>query len=238
MYFIEIFCTINVFVDFKVPRASLHPPHLTDSNGLPALIPFCAYGGNMRILGEYIDGLDFPVCNAFKPTILDGELCYALDLKRLELERSGVASKAGRGKGLLLAIDKGISIEPHHHEEEMIEVNRDFIRTELKSTGKRARLNILTSHRHEDSRPGIYTLQVLKKMTGTDNFLAMPDDLKKCQIEQKEECRSRRYVEEVKSRCGCLPWSLTTLVPDQVGSINSDKFQKYDCECVLSFFKF
>ena len=74
----------------------------------------------MRILGEYIDGLDFPVCNAFKPTILDGELCYALDLKRLELDRSGVGSKAGRGKGLLLAIDKGISIEPHHHEESLI----------------------------------------------------------------------------------------------------------------------
>ena len=190
----------------------------------------------MTILGKHIEGLNFPVCNSFKPTILDGELCYVLDLNHLESERSGLVSRAGRGKGLLLAIDKGISIEPQH-DENMVEV-KDLIRTELKSTGKRARLNILTSHRHEDSRPGIYTLQVLKKMTGTDNFLAMSDDLKKCQIEQKEECRSRRYVEEVKSRCGCLPWSLTTLVPDQVGSINSDKFQKYDYECVLSFFKF
>ena len=96
----------------------------------------------MTILGEYIDGLDFPVCNAFKPTILDGELCYVLDLKHLETESNGVVSKAGRGKGLLLAIDKGISIEPKH-DENMVEV-KDLIRTELKSTGKRARLNILT----------------------------------------------------------------------------------------------
>ena len=63
--------------DPSIAGLSLHPPHLTDSKGLPALIPFCAYRGNMRIMGEHINGLDFPVCNAFKPKIIDGELCYA-----------------------------------------------------------------------------------------------------------------------------------------------------------------
>ena len=209
---------VNLFcLDPILERISLHPPHLTDTKGLPAFIPFCAYGGNMKILGEYIDGLDFPVCNAFKPTILDGELCYALDFKRLESE-SGFVSKAGRGKGLLLSIDKGISIEPQIDKNKH-EMKRDFIRTELKRTGKRARLHILTSHRYEDSRPGIYTLKDVKQMAGTDNFLAMPDDVKKCQIEQKEECRSRRYVQEVQSKCGCIPWYLSTLVSDQVGSL-------------------
>ena len=169
----------------------------------------------MNILGENINGLDFPVCNTFKPQILDGDLCYALDIKTLASKRRMI-TKAGRGKGLLLAIDNGISIEPEV--DENIITMKGFIRTELKTTGKRARLHILTSFRHKDDRPGIYTLWDLKQMAGTDNFLAMPDDVKNCQIEPKEECRSRRYVEEVQSKCGCIPWSLSTLVPDQVES--------------------
>ena len=153
----------------------------------------------MNILGEHINGLDFPVCNTFKPKILDGELCYALNIKTLASQKRMI-SKAGRGKGLLLAIDNGISIEPEV--DENIMTMKGFIRTELKITGKRARLHILTSFRHEDSRPGIYSLWNLKQMAGTDNFLAMPDEVKNCQIEAKEECRSQRYVEQVKSKCG------------------------------------
>ena len=173
----------------------------------------------MKILGEKINGLKFSVCNAFKPTILDGEVCYALNIKDLISERS-VVSKAGRGEGLLLAVDNGISIEPLD-DKSITEVKEDIIRTKLKNAGKRARFHILTLHRHEDSRPGTYTLKDLKKMAGTENFLAMPDEMKKCQIEPKEECRSRRYVQEVQSKCGCLPWSLSALVSvsDQVESL-------------------
>ena len=93
--------------DPTIATASLHPPHLTVSNGLPALIPFCAYQGDMEFFGEYIEGLDFPVCNSFKPKILDGELCFALKFRSQVSE-----SKPGTGEGLLLAIDNGISIEP------------------------------------------------------------------------------------------------------------------------------
>ena len=171
----------------------------------------------MNIMGKYVDALDFPVCNAFKPQILDGELCYGLDLSSIK-SVSKMNNEAGRGNGLLLAIDTGISIEPRI-DKITKEKERGFIRTKLKSTGKRARLHILTSHRHRDSRPGIYTLKDLKLMTGTDNFLAMPDDMKKCQIEPTEECRRRRYVQEVQSKCGCIPWSLSALVSDQVENL-------------------
>lgn len=197
-----------------IARVSHHPPHMTETKGLPALIPFCAYGGNMNIMGEYIDGLDFPVCNAFKPRIIDGELCYALNLKTLALKGS-LKSKAGRGKGLLLAIDNGISIEPEV-DKNIMEIKKGLIRTELKSTGKRARLHILTSHSFVDSRPGMYTMKNLKQMAGTDNFLAMPDDVKKCQIEPTEDCKGRRYVQEVQRQCGCIPWSQSSLVFDEV----------------------
>ena len=164
----------------------------------------------MEVFGEYIEGLDFPVCNNFKPKILNGELCYALNLN------SSRRSRAGRGRGLLLAIDKGISIEPKVHQQNVAK-RKHFIRTELKPTGKKARLHILTSHWHADSRPGKYAMKNLKVMAATDNFLAMPDDVKDCQIETMEDCKSRRYVQEVQKTCGCSPWSLNSVASNQVG---------------------
>ena len=168
----------------------------------------------MKVMGEYVEGLSFPVCNKFKPQILDGELCYVLNVSSLKPEEK-LVSKAGRGKGLLLAIDNGISIEPQSNIN-VIQKKKDFIRTELTSTAKHARLHILTLHRHEDSRPGIYTVKNLKYMTGTESFLSMPDDLKKCQIGPKEDCRSRRYVHEVQKTCGCIPWPLSSVAHGQV----------------------
>ena len=59
---------------------SSHPVHLVTKNSktsLPsAFIPFCAYKTNLALMGEYIEDLEFPVCNSFIPTVLDGQLCY------------------------------------------------------------------------------------------------------------------------------------------------------------------
>ena len=127
-------------------------------------------------------------------------------------------SRAGRGKGLLLAIDHGISIE-QQIDQSAVAKGKDFLRTKLKSSGKRSRLHILTSHRHDNSRPGKYALKSLKVMAATDNFLAMPDDVKGCQIEAKEDCKSRRYVEEVLKKCGCIPWELSLITYEKVSLI-------------------
>jgi hypothetical protein len=53
----------------------------------------------------------------------------------------------------------------------------------------------------------------LKKMTGTDNYLALPDESKGCQIETEDKCRSRKLEEQ----CGCVPWVLSCAMTDQVG---------------------
>ena len=49
-----------------------------------ALIPFCEYNGDMLAMGEYIENFDFPVCNKFRPTLLDGDLCYQLDVNSIQ----------------------------------------------------------------------------------------------------------------------------------------------------------
>ena len=212
--------------DPNIARASLHPPHLTDSKGLPSLIPFCAYQGDMELFGEYIPGLDFPVCNSFKPKILDGELCYALKFSS-QFSDNRLESKAGRGKGLLLAIDNGISIEPKS-DHKRVAKRKNVIRTEMKSTGNRVMLHILTSHRYDDARPGKYAMKSLKVMAATENFLAMPDDTKKCQIEVKEDCKSRHYVEEVQKECGCIPWALRSVAFEKVSQNVCVEQPKFD----------
>ena len=56
----------------------------------------------------------------------------------------------------------------------------------------------------------------LKKMTGTDAFLDLPENIKGCQIEDQDKCYSRRYIEELQNQCKCLPWALGAIVPQKV----------------------
>ena len=48
-------------------------------NSPSAFIPFCEYNGDMLAVGEHIDTFPFPVCTAFRPTVLQGQLCYMFD---------------------------------------------------------------------------------------------------------------------------------------------------------------
>ena len=78
-----------------------------DGDTLPsALIPFCAYQSNLETLGTSIPGLNFPVCNAFRPTILHGQLCYSLDIENMNLEKEKTEiTKQGKADGILLIVD-------------------------------------------------------------------------------------------------------------------------------------
>ena len=38
----------------------------------------------MLAVGEYIENFEFPACNKFRPTFLDGEFCYQLDVKIIQ----------------------------------------------------------------------------------------------------------------------------------------------------------
>ena len=90
-----------MLVDPEVALLSTVPPHLVDGKGnsfRSALIPFCAFDGNMSTLGQDIDGLDFPACNKFKPDIVDGRLCYTLELEKAHFEDKAKTAH-GRGTG-------------------------------------------------------------------------------------------------------------------------------------------
>ena len=61
-----------------------HPVHIFDENGSfspTAFIPFCAFGGDMMVVGTTNEQFDVPVCNSFKPQIRNDQLCYQIDLE-------------------------------------------------------------------------------------------------------------------------------------------------------------
>ena len=75
-------------------------------NILPsALIPFCAYQSNLTTLGTTIPGFSFPVCTAFQPTLLHGQLCYSLDMESMLLEGEREKTIEGIGGGILIIVD-------------------------------------------------------------------------------------------------------------------------------------
>ena len=67
-----------------------------------SFIPFCEYGGNMSIVGTYLEKFDFPICDKFRPKILEGQLCFQIDVNELNDQ---VDAKNTLEHGLIFAMD-------------------------------------------------------------------------------------------------------------------------------------
>ena len=53
----------------------------------------------------------------------------------------------------------------------------------------------------------------LKKMAGTDRFLAKDDIVKNCSLQSYEDCHTEAFLERAEIKCGCLPWSFSLALP-------------------------
>ena len=180
-----------------------------------SLVPFCAYAGNFSTLGRSIGGLDFPICDKFKPTVLDGQVCYVLDLKEAVPSLQGETEK-GKEKGLLLALNMNIATKEDISISGRELLDKDVLESEVLEYADTATLHISTLDRFWDTKPGSYAMTSLKKMTGTSSFLDLPENIKDCQIEDQERCYSRKYIEELQNQCNCLPWALGASIPQKV----------------------
>ena len=200
---------------------SLHPPHLIDSSGSltpSALIPFCAYQSNMTLLGQARPDLNFTVCSKLKPTVLEGQLCYSLDLRGIQ------KTKVGQNFGLLLILDPG-SIDNEDVKERKVSHGSEIVSLDLQPVGaasSSAKIYLHTLESFTDYRAGTYALSVLKKMTGTQSFMKLSN--KPCQLEISEECEMKRYIKEVQKQCGCVPWALSSALSLQVAPAVSKVF--------------
>ena len=158
----------------------------------------------MTLLGQKIEAIDFIPCTKFKPSLLEGQLCYSIDIRSLEKRKT----KSGKSAGLVLLIDSGGQQKEHTQEEEAtIENTLDLESSGTKGNSPKIYLNTLSSF--TDFRVGSYGMAALKKMTGTDSFLKQTDSEKKCRIGTLEDCQTKWYLDTVQKRCGCIPWSLS-----------------------------
>ena len=181
---------------------SLHPVHLTENtNGeLPpsALVPFCTYQMDHNMLGQVRPELNVTVCDKFKPLIMDGQLCYALDVARWT-EKS---TAAGRANGLFLLLD------PNPYGLNMI--NGKKIEDQPNEEKSQAKIYVHLLAQYTAIGPGSYAMSSLKRMTGTRSFEQLPNNQKKCLVHNREECQAKKFLDQVKSKCYCVPWALAS----------------------------
>ena len=140
------------------------------------------------------------VCDKFKPTILEGQLCYSLNIAELR----EYPTKSDKSNGLLLLLDP----KPY----ELIEKAGNSRGSEIGRQKFKVFVNTLAQY--TSFGPGSYAMNTLKKMTGTVSFKQLPDHQKRCMIHDREECQTQKYLEQVQKECKCMPWALQT---NQVG---------------------
>ena len=182
---------------------SLHPVHLKpDSDGnLPpsALVPFCSYQGDHKLLGhERLGFQNSTFCDKFEPTILEGQRCYSLDVAKLKPE----STETGKKGALYLLLD------PNPYPTESTYPSVKAARNDQGSF----KVYIHTLAGHTAFGPGAYALHTLKRMTGKTNFYQLPDSQKECQVHHREMCQTEIFLKRVREDCSCVPWALTETI--------------------------
>ena len=153
------------------------------------------------------------VCDKFQPTILEGQICYTLNMAALKKN----STKSGTSYGLFLLLD----IDP-------FQLNHKDSNTGGSTEGDQSfKLFIHTLAPHTTSEPGSYAMSALKKMTGTKSFKQLPDHQRKCLVQRKEECQTQHFLNQVKKECKCVPWILPT---DQVGKGYEENIYIFICK--------
>ena len=175
---------------------SLNPVHLVadDEGKLPpsAFVPFCSYQADngSRLGQERAELGNLTMCNTFEPIILEGKLCYSLDITKME-KNSTVAGKAG---GLFLILDPNPYLQ-------------NFGKNQT-TDPKPFEIYINTLGQYRAYEGGAYAMRTLKKITATESFTHLPDSQKKCLVHNKVECQAKKFIDKVKSKCKCIPWAL------------------------------
>ena len=82
-----------------------HPVHILDDNdniSPSAFIPFCSFQGSPDLLSREFANFSLPVCTSFKKRLLNGQLCYQIDVNTLVNETTAAGLQRG---GLALLVD-------------------------------------------------------------------------------------------------------------------------------------
>ena len=214
-----------------IEELSSHPAHLITKDGslMPsALIPYCGFGHDMLSLGKHVDNFTYPVCTAFRPTLMEGQLCYELDMARIR-----TSATPGRNSGLVLFLDLGMEKNILLPKEP---TQKQKLTSDSSIKGIIANREIEVFKEPSGNGPAVYvhTIQPFtfyprsyyydyhylmtspKYMSGTDNFLDLTDDQKKCSVRTYEKCRQEQFLEELDKTCGCVPFGFKAVTNKKV----------------------
>ena len=179
-----------------------NPPQLT-SAWSSGFIPFCAFKTDLNLsrTTHNLQGISFPICSSFLPTILEGQLCYKLKLDQ----------KSGQGKGnelmLLLDYNEDRSLQTSSSQDKSTKFSKEtlnFATAVASVQGVSAKIHINTLSPHIGFGGGVYTMTDVKRMTAKSDFLLMPLKERNCEVEMYQDCRTRKLLEE----CNCVPWEV------------------------------
>ena len=195
------------------PSSGHHPPHVLDPNGqrMPsAFIPFCALATNLSTLGREVEGLSYPVCSGFRPTVVAGRRCYSL--------------QAAHPGELVLLLDynteRSVMKEESGHSQSWVPKKGPESSLDMRIVPERkqisAALYINTIAQFEGFGSGSYVLTSVKKMTGTQAYLNLPDSIKQCKKGKLEDCVLKEFQERARKNCSCVPWALSNITGFQV----------------------
>ena len=181
-----------------------HPPHLT-TTWSSAFIPFCAYKTDLNFSENSLElpGITFPLCSAFLPTILEGQLCYELKLNQ--------PSGQGKRNQLMFVLDynedHSLQISSEKEKDADLHFSKgtmDFDDAIDSVQGVSSKVHIVTLSPYTHFGEGVFMMTVVKRMRATDAFLEMPLAQRNCEVELYEDCRTRRLL----GKCNCVPWEL------------------------------
>ena len=70
--------------------------------------------------------------------------------------------------------------------------------------GLSAKVHINTLSPYVGFGGGLYTMTVVKRMNAKEDFLSMSMKDRNCEVELREDCRTRKLLEN----CQCVPWEV------------------------------
>ena len=183
-----------------------HPVHLKNKSNAffpSALIPYCAFKSNLTMETEDTHpNISFPICTSFVPDILEGQLCYTIKHK-------GSGGKA-KINGLMLLVDLNTQryFQTNPRKKRTIkDKSKMILDTELSRRDTSAKIQINSMSPFTAYGHGTYMMTSVKKMKATRDFLGMNPEVRYCEHETYEECRTRHMLK----RCECVPWELQQL---------------------------
>ena len=149
----------------------------------------------------WLPNISYPLCSSFQPTILEGQLCYKLQMN--------TTSGEGKNDQLMLLLDYNEDRSIYASLDQTEDLNSGRINTlSMGNTeslqDKEATVHIDTLSSFKGFGGGSYKITAVKKMTATEDFWNMPLGDRKCKSLPYEVCRGNRLLE----KCHCVPFEV------------------------------